>query len=153
MLSTTIEILGIEIIPGLVLIQGVIFLFVLWFLNAVLFKPLTAVLKEREEKTEGSARGADDIEAKAEAALQEYKEKFRQARREALDRKKKFVAEGVEVKEATLEKARQEASVALDQIREKIAQETKTARETLRSEVQAIGNGLAEKVLGRDISA
>ncbi len=96
MLSTTIEILGIEIIPGLVLIQGVIFLFVLWFLNTVLFKPLTAVLKEREEKTEGSARGADDIEAKAEATLQEYKDKFRQARREALDIKKKFVAEGVE---------------------------------------------------------
>ena len=153
MLSTTIEILGIEIIPGLVLIQGVIFLFILWFLNTVLFKPLTGVLKEREEKTEGSARGADEIEAKAEAALQEYKDKFRQARREALDIKKKFVAEGVAVKEATLEKARQEASVTLEQIRDKIAQEAKTARDTLRNEVEAIGKGLAEKVLGRDISA
>jgi F-type H+-transporting ATPase subunit b len=153
MFSTTFQIVGIEIIPGLVLVQAVIFLFVFWFLNTVLFKPLMAVLKERQEKTEGSARGADDIEAKAEAALQEYKDKFRQARREALDIKKKFVAEGVEVKEATLEKARQEASASLDQIREKIAQEAKTARETLRGEVETVGKSLAQKVLGRDISA
>ena len=153
MLTTTIEIFGIEIIPGLVLIQGVTFLFVLWFLNTVLFKPLVAVLKEREEKTEGSARGADEIEAKAEGLLQEYKNTFRLARREALDIKKKLVAEGVEVKEATLEKARQEASANLDQIREKIAQEAETARGVLRNEVETIGKGLAEKVLGRDMSA
>lgn len=148
---STIQVIGIEIAPGLLLVQGLIFLIVVLLLNAVLFKPILSVLREREEKTEGFAHGAIEIERKAQGIFEQYKNEFRLARREALGIKKNYVAEAAHVREATLDGARKEASHALEEIRSKINQEVETARRTLHQEIESLGRTLAEKVLGRSI--
>ncbi|HNU70681.1 MAG TPA: ATP synthase F0 subunit B [Thermodesulfobacteriota bacterium] len=146
------EILGLKVIPGLLLVQGVIFLIVVWVLNSVLFKPLLSVLREREEKTEGFIREADTTEQKAQATLKDYETRFRQARKEALEIKKKYIAEGADVRHATLDQARKEAAVSLEGMRGTIAKEAEAARVTLRMDMETLGRSLAEKVLGRSIS-
>jgi F-type H+-transporting ATPase subunit b len=148
---SSINIIGIEIVPGLLIIQGVIFLFVLWFLNKVLFKPILKILQEREERTEGFLNQADQVGEKAEKTLEQYNEKFRQAKKEALELKRKLILEGAEKKEAAIDKARKEAQGFLEEMRRNIAEEAEQTKKTLHQQVDAIGQIMAQKALGRSV--
>lgn len=146
-----IKIIGIDVIPGLLFIQGVIFLFVLWFLGRVLFRPILKILQEREEKTEGFLNQADEAGKRAEKTLEQYNEKFRQAKKEALDLKRKLVLEGTEQKEAIFNQAKKEARGFLEEMRGNIAKEAEATRKTLRQQVESLGQIMAEKALGRSL--
>jgi len=148
---SSINIIGIEIVPGLLIVQGVIFLLILWFLNKVLFKPILKILHGREEKIEGSLSEADGIEKKAEETLEQYNEKFRQARKEVLELKRKIILEGTEKKEAAIDKAKKEAQGFLEEMRRSIAEEAKQTKKTLHHQVDAIGQIMAQKALGRSV--
>ena len=148
---SSINISGIEIVPGLLIVQGVIFLLVLWFLNKVLFKPILKIIHGREEKIEGSLSEADETEKKAEKTFEQYNEKFRQARKEALELKRKLILEGTEKKEAAIDKARKEAQGFLEEMRRNIAEEAKQTQKTLHQQVDAIGQIMAQKALGRSV--
>lgn len=134
---------------SLILIQGGIFLLILWFLNRNLLQPVLKILNGREAKTEGFFAEADEMGKKAMAAVEDYEEKLRQAKREALDLKRKFVAEGLEKREEVLGGARSEASAHLDGIRDEVAKEVEKTRSVLHEEVRALGREIAEKILGR----
>lgn len=146
-----IKIIGIDVIPGLLFIQGAIFLFVLWFLSRVLFRPILKILQEREEKTEGFLNQADEAGKRAEKTLEQYNEKFRQAKKEALDLKRKLVLEGTEQKEAIFNQAKKEARGFLEEMRGNIAKEAEATRKTLRQQVESLGQIMAEKALGRSL--
>lgn len=146
-----IKIIGIDVIPGLLFIQGVIFLFVLWFLSRVLFRPILKILQEREEKTEGFLNQADEAGKRAEKTLEQYNEKFRRAKKEALDLKRKLVLEGTEQKEAIFNQAKKEARGFLEEMRGNIAKEAEATRKTLRQQVESLGQIMAEKALGRSL--
>jgi F-type H+-transporting ATPase subunit b len=148
---SSINIIGIEIVPGLLIIQGVIFLFVLCFLNKVLFKPILKILQEREERTEGFLNQADQVGEKAEKTLEQYNEKFRQAKKEALELKRKLILEGAEKREAAIDKARKEAQGFLEEMRRNIAEEAEQTKKTLHQQVDAIGQIMAQKALGRSV--
>jgi F-type H+-transporting ATPase subunit b len=148
---SSINIIGIEIVPGLLIVQGVIFLLVLWFLNRVLFKPILKILHGREEKTEGSLSEADETEKKAEKTLEQYNEKFRQAKKEAIGLKRKFILEGTEKKEDLLTNARKEAQGFLEEMRRNIAEEAEQTKKSLHQQVDAMGKIMAQKALGRNV--
>lgn len=136
---------------SLLIVQGVIFILVLWFLKRNLFKPILNILHERDERTEGFLRKSEEIGEKAKETFAQYAEKLRQARREALDIKKRYIGEGVEIRENIMGKARQEANVFLEEIKEKISEETESSRKTLYQQIETLGQAIAEKVLGRSI--
>jgi F-type H+-transporting ATPase subunit b len=148
---SSINISGIEIIPGLLIVQGVVFLLVLWFLNKILFKPILKILHGREEKTEGSLSEADKTEKKAEKTLEQYNEKLRWARKEALELKRKIILEGTEKKEASIDKARKEAQGFLEEMRRNIAEEAEQTKKTLHQQVDTLGQIVAQKALGRSV--
>jgi F-type H+-transporting ATPase subunit b len=148
---SSIKIIGIEIVPGLLIVQGVIFLLVLWFLNKVLFKPILKILHGREEKTEGSLSEADETEKKAEKTLEQYNEKFRQAKKEALELKRKLILEGTEKREAAIGRAKKEAQGFLEEMRRNIAEEAEQTKKSLHQQVDAIGQIMAQKALGRSV--
>ncbi len=131
--------------------QGVVFLIVLAFLNKVLFKPILGLLREREEKTEGFMRDAGEKEKAAESTSLEYKEKLRQARKEVLEVKKQYIAEGTNTRTELLEKARKEANQSLGEIKDEIAKACEAARKALGQQIEALGKEIAEKVLRRSL--
>ena len=135
----------------LLVIQGVIFLIVLWFLNRNLFKPLLTILHERDERTEGFLQKSSEMGEKAKETFAEYKEKLRQARKETLEIKKKYILEGAEKREEIFGKVRQEISVFLEEIRGKISEETESSRKALYPQTETLGRAIAEKVLGRSV--
>jgi F-type H+-transporting ATPase subunit b len=148
---SSVNIIGIGVIPGLLVIQGLIFLLVLWFLNKILFKPILKILREREERTDGFLNQADQVGEKAEKTLDQYNEKFRQARKEALELKRKLILEGAEKREAAIDKARKEAQGFLEEMRRNIAEEAAQTKKTLYQQVDAIGQIMAQKALGRSV--
>ncbi|HPD19998.1 MAG TPA: ATP synthase F0 subunit B [Candidatus Pacearchaeota archaeon] len=148
---SSIKLIGIDITPGLLVIQGIIFLVVLWVLNKILFKPILKILHDREEKTEGFLNQADQIEEKAENTLEQYNKKIRQARKEALEIKRKLILEGAEKREAAIDKARKEAQGFLEEMRRNIAEEAEQTKKALHQQVDAIGQIMAQKALGRSV--
>jgi F-type H+-transporting ATPase subunit b len=131
--------------------QGFIFLIVVAFLNKVLFKPIVGLLREREEKTEGFMRDAGEKEKAARSTLAQYEEKLRQDRKEVLEVKKQYVAEGTDARTALLEKARREANQSLEEIKDGIAKASEEARKTLSQQIETLGKEIAERVLGRSL--
>ena len=109
------------------------------------------IIHGREEKIEGSLSEADETEKKAEKTFEQYNEKFRQARKEALELKRKLILEGTEKKEAAIDKARKEAQGFLEEMRRNIAEEAKQTQKTLHQQVDAIGQIMAQKALGRSV--
>ena len=148
---SSVNIIGINIVPGLLVIQGIIFLLVLWFLNKILFNPILKILQDREERTEGFLNQADQVGEKAEKTLDQYNEKFRQARKEALEIKRKLILEGAEKRKAAIDKARKEAQGFLEEMRRSIAKEAEQTKKTLHQQVDAIGQIMAQKALGRSV--
>ncbi len=149
---SSINLIGIDIVPGLLVVQGVIFLLVLWFLNKILFKPILKILQERDERTEGFLNQADQVGEKAEETLEQYNEKFRQAKKEALELKRKIILEGAGKREAVIGKARKEAQGFLEEMRKSLVEEAERTKKTLRQQVDAIGQIMAQKALGRSVS-
>ena len=147
----SVNLIGIPVVPGLLVLQGLIFLLVLWFLKKILFKPILKILQAREEKTEGFLNQADQVEEKAEKTLEQYNERFRQARKEALEVKRKLILEGAEKREAEIDKARKEAQGFLEEMRKSITEETEKTKKTLHQQVDAIGQIMAQKALGRSV--
>src|ERR1700722_17882679 len=60
----------------------VLFIFLNIYLRLMLFGPLTKVLQQRDELSEGARKAAEQSLAAAERKQQEYEEKFREARAE-----------------------------------------------------------------------
>jgi len=131
--------------------QGIIFLIVVGFLNKILFKPILGLLREREEKTEGFMRDAGEKEKAAESTLAEYEEKLRQAKKEILQVKKQYAAEGATVRTELMENARQEVNESLEKIKDGIAKASEEARRTLSQQIEVLAKEVAEKVLGRSV--
>lgn len=147
----TYEVLGIKITPWISLVQGVIFIIVLFILNKILFRPTLKILHEREKKTEGFFNDAEDMGKRAEKTLEQYNEKLRQAKKEALELKRKFILEGTEKKEAILGGARKESHEFLEEMRGNIANEAESAKKTLQQQVENLGTAMAERALGRSV--
>ena len=116
-----------------VLASAVIFLFTVWALNRLLFKPLLQVLDERRSKTSElkdlAARKVDYQEA----LFQEYSEKIKQekqkgyllaesSRKEAMEGRQKVIAEARDKGDALREKARSQIEQEVELVRQQLQQ-------------------------------
>jgi len=146
-----VNLFGLNVYPLLLVVQGAIFLLSLWILNKGLFGPILKILQEREERTEGFLCESERTEERARKTLEQYKEEFSLAMKEARDLKRKYVSEGTEKKEKILEKAIREARLFLEEIRGEISKEAESTRKALYKQVESLGKNLAGKVLGRSV--
>ena len=135
----------------LLIIQGAIFLLVLAILNKTLFGPILRVLHQREDRTEGFLKKSEEIEEETEKSVKSYNEKLRQAKKEALELRRKYILESTKKKEVLVGNARKEATLYLEEMKEKLREETESTRKMLLDQIEALGRGIAEKVLGRSI--
>jgi len=136
---------------NLLIIQGVVFLFVLWFLNTLLFKPVLQLFKKREEKTDGYFNQAENLKTKAQNTLDEYEARLAKTKKEILEIKKDHLSKGKQQRDAVLKKSRDEANTKLEDMRVALQKEVDGTREFLGLQIEVLGKAIAEKVLGRKI--
>jgi len=132
-------------------IQIVNFLFLIFILNVLLYKPVMGIIEKRKEQVEGSEREIRELNLTIEQKEARYEEKLRLAKNDALEKKKEIVQEGAQVAKGILDGARSEIPRIVEQFEGKIAKEVSEARRVLHEQSENIAKEIAEKVMGRSI--
>ena len=143
---------GVVVTPdGSLLIQIANFVFVIWVLNLLLYKPIRKILSQRKEKVEGLElsieTSAKDAMEKDEAFLAGVKE----ARLKGVEKKNELVQEAADEEKSIIADINQKAQAELKEVREKIKKEAATARDSLQKEVDSFADQISEKILGRAV--
>jgi F-type H+-transporting ATPase subunit b len=120
-------------------------------LNALLYKPIRNILKQRAEKVVGLTSEAQKAQAAMIQKEQDYQNRLQQARKEGFEQKNLFKLEGQEEEKRLVQQANQKIEADLAQNRQKIAQQVDEARKKLSGEVASFSQQIAQKILGRTI--
>lgn len=127
----------------------VVFLVILFyfFLRANFFGPLQKVMAERDARTAGARKAADEAQAAAREKVKAYQEALKKARAEVYaeqDAVRKTVLE----ERATLTKnARARANDKISAAKKQIATEMSATRAQLEEATEALGNQIADSIL------
>ena len=136
-------------LDGSLFIQIVNFIFLIFVLNIILYKPIRKVLIQRKEKITGLEQRIDtvgkDIKEKDDAFSQGIKE----ARAKGLNEKGILLQEGADEEREITEKINKKAQADLAEIRAKIAKDVESVSESLRQELDSFANAIGQKILGR----
>lgn len=135
----------------LLTVMLVLFVLLIFPVNALIFKPIFSALDARESAISGRRRDADDKQQAATANLQRYEMSIRDARAEAESVRKEQIsaARGEQVQSARA--SRQDAEAKIEQARRELATSLDEARQSLRASSQELARTAAEQILGRTI--
>ena len=136
-------------VDGSLFIQIINFLFLLYVLNLVLFKPIRRVLLERREKITGLQEGVESLSAESVEKDEAYKDGLKGARAEGLKQKEVFVEQASQEEKEIIERINKKAQANLAEIRLQVAEETKKAQSALEQEIDTFARAIGEKILGR----
>lgn len=144
---------GITVIPDKsVVIQVINFLFLIWVLNQILYKPVRNVLNQRKEKISGLEERIEaftnDLSEKEDA----YAQGIKDARANGLKEKEKLLEAAGEEEKALIDKINQKAQANLAEVREKIEKNTDQVRESLLKEVDGFAESISGKILGGQLN-
>jgi len=143
---------GVVVVPdGSAFIQIANFVFAIWVLNLLLYKPIRKILKQRKEKVDG-------LELSIETSTQDAQEKdeafvagIKEARSKGVEKKNALVQEAADEEKSIIADINQKAQAELVQIRETIKKEAGIARDSLQKEVDSFADQISEKILGRAV--
>lgn len=135
--------------PVLVGTWVVLFLLLIYPVNRFFLRPLTRVLEQREERTQGALDQAEQLLVEARGLQGELEEALRRARERARARQAELTAETQEEERHVLDRAREDASRTVDAMRDAVGRELEQARASLRHDATALAREAAEKILGR----
>ncbi len=101
-----------DIIPGLLLLVAVIFIFLIVVLNKILYKPLLGFMSERDksiqkdmEESKKNSSNVSHLEHEASKIVKDAKNQAFKIREEAINSVKEEVGKKIEEKKAALEKS------------------------------------------------
>ena len=126
----------------------IVLVFVIWKILPSMNKALDA----RADAIEGGIKRADEAQAKATAALEEYTAKLADARGEAAAIREQARADGAKILAELRENAQAEAARVTAAAHAQIEAERQTAFVSLRSEVGTMAIDLAGGVIGESLS-
>ena len=145
--------------PGIInlnvslLIQVVNFLILIALLSKFLFKPLTKFLAERAEGIEKSLTEARIAREAAAKAQEENRNQILATQREAAALREQAQREVEAERQRLLKESREEAQRLVAEGKAQIEAETRRAKDSLRQEVIGLSLLVAERILGRAMTA
>ncbi len=130
-------------------IPTVIFVFLLLvILERWFFRPLMAILKQRQDATVGALERAREQAAETEAKAREYKARFQAARQEVYRLREADRRAALVERESALARTREEAELRLARAQADLANQVKTAKQELEQASQGLARMIADAVLG-----
>jgi len=144
---------NLELIPEPPMLIAMVILFValVFPVNALIFKPIFRALDERANRISGARQRADHIAADADAVLARYDESIREARAGAEASRKQAVTEARAEQAAMAAQARSDAEVLIEKARADLTEALEVARAELRAGTQELGRAAAQRILGREL--
>ena len=132
-------------------IPTVILVFLLFvILDRIFFRPLMAVLKQREKLTVGALARAREQATAAETKTRQYEDAFQAARQEVYRQREADRRASLEERESTLQKARDLAEVLMREAQAQLAQEVASAKAELEAACRPLAQEISERLVGPD---
>ena len=129
-------------------IPTVIFVVLIYAAYSLLVhRPLSRVLAERHDRTEGAVAKAKADVAAAEARTAEYEQRLREARAAVFRAQEAKRQQAAQVRAAAVAEARGVAQARVEQERSAIAAETDNAQNALQAQSQALAGEIVQTVL------
>jgi F-type H+-transporting ATPase subunit b len=143
---------GVTVTPdGSIVIQIVNFLFTIWVLNLLLYRPIRKILTQRKEKVDGLELAIEtsnnDVREKDDAFAAGIKE----ARARGLKEKDALLQQAGDEEKSIIADINHKAQAELAQIREQIKKDAELARQGLQSEIDDFADQISQKILGRAV--
>jgi F-type H+-transporting ATPase subunit b len=143
---------GISVIPDKSLfIQIVNFLVIIWILNVLLYKPIRKILIQRQEKFTNLEQNIDTLNNEAQNKDDAYASGIHEARIQGLKQKEALLQAAADEEREIIEEINKKAQDNFAAVREKIAKDTESVRESLQQEIDAFSNAISERILGRAV--
>jgi len=132
-----------------ILAAGIVFLFTLWALNKLLFKPLLAVLDQRRSLTIETREEASQKTEYREALFQEYLEKVKQEKQRGYQLAEAVRKETMEKRRRRISEARSEAEALMNRAKAEVDEEAESVKQELKSDAEGMAEIIANRVLGK----
>jgi F0F1-type ATP synthase membrane subunit b/b' len=116
-------------------------------LRALFFKPLLAVMAEREARTVGARKAAETAEAAAAEKVKQYQEALKKARVQVYTEQEAARKKVLDERAARLKDARTKASAQVTVAKEQTAKELAEALREMHSSVTQLAMEIARRVL------
>ncbi|WP_024852122.1 F0F1 ATP synthase subunit B [Hydrogenovibrio kuenenii] len=140
-------------INATLLIQIIAFVLLIWFVNKVLWGPLSKLMEDRQKKIADGLSAAEKGKHELELAEQKAKEILKDAKSQAQNVLSQAEKRGSEIVEDAKVKAAEEADRIKAAAQAELEQEVSRAREDLRKEVSGLVVEGAEKILKKEVNA
>lgn len=134
------------------LVQIFNFLLLVYLLNLFLFRPLRQGLKHRQAMIDGYEGDIAKLGVEEQGLLSEVEGRLTDARREGLSQREGLRLEGSQAEASLLEQVKQEVDAEWAQVSKKITTDVAKARKSLAAQAQEFAQGLAAKLVGRELS-
>jgi F-type H+-transporting ATPase subunit b len=118
-----------------------------FILRAIFFKPLLAVMAERDARTAGAQKAAEAAQAAAAEKVKQYQEALKQARGQVYAEQEAARKKLLEERAAQLKEARAKASAEVGAAKERIAGELAAARREVEATVSQLSAEIARRIL------
>ena len=143
---------GVVVVPDAsVFIQIINFVFAIWVLNLLLYKPIRKIVKQRKEKVDGLELSIETSAKDAREKDEAFAAGIKEARSKGVEKKNALMQEGADEEKSIIADINQKAQAELAQIRETVKKEAGVARESLQREVDGFADQISEKILGRAV--
>lgn len=123
------------------------FIVLLFILNAILFKPLLQIFKEREDSVKGDLDAAKDMKEKCEEGIARLNRELAESRSKAKEIFESLKAEGVTKQREVLSATEAEALSTIEKARAEIKSDAEKARQSLRADVDKFSDEIVRKLV------
>ncbi|MBI5589861.1 MAG: ATPase [Deltaproteobacteria bacterium] len=138
-------------VDGSVFIQIANFIFLIWVMNMILYKPIRKVLLQRKEKVLGLEGSIADFNTQAQEKENAFASGIKEARSNGLKEKQALIQSGSDEEKIIVENINKKAQAELAKSREKIAKDAESVRVSLQKELDTFVNAIGQKILGRAV--
>lgn len=130
------------------LIQIINFFIVLAVLNAILYRPIRAVIHKRAQRMDAQLLDIENFTAQAEQKMASYSSALSVAQQKGTEVRAQLKAQGYQEEVSLLEDVNSQAAKNLKNAREDAASQVRSTLDSLKGKVDGYAQKVTEKVVG-----
>ena len=134
------------------IVQIINFLVLLFVLNALLYKPVMAKIREREARIRSDREKAAELDGQVQEQERRHQQELAIVRQTGAQEKSVLTAETKKKETEILDKARAEATRIVEDMKASIRVEAEEVRKALTAQMTPLAQSISEKILGRPVS-
>ena len=138
-------------IDGSVAVQIVNFIFLIWAMNLVLYKPIRKMLLQRKDKFSGLDHSIQSCNSQIQEKETSFALGIKEARSQGLQKKEQLIQSARDEEKTVIDKINRRAQDELAEMKKRISADAEVVRVALQKEVEPLVSAISQKILGRAV--